>query len=733
MMHGLQIKGVATLVALLFFITSFGQDTAKINALYRDGQRLILKTGYEKQDMDSAWTIARQIDALSRKMNYQGGIGIGKLLTAKILNESHRDDGRRATSMEAYNILRQYGTPRLQAEALIEIGGTFQNKSSDLPAKIHYYEAAVDIYRSIHDYLSAASMLEFVGDLYSVNGEYTKSLQTLQTALQLYNKVHFIRLHGLYSLMGNTYTFLNDFPNALRYNLMAMQTGEQVHETGIIMSPIYNRLGMIYYTIDEYEQALEYFNRGLIIAYLNSDTNSIQSIQINISFILRKLGKYKASLDTLHKIESLIPIAEEDDDAWVDLLTRYINTYLAMKDFKSGMPYFNKIVTLYNRQKLSPYFRQISRLAIAGYLQGMGKMKESKPYLVAYSEDVLNRDEPAIRLLQSHQFLYRADSAAGDIQGALEHYKLYKLFSDSITNLNKSRQLAVLQIQFETNKKDQDIQLLRQKSALQEASLQKEIIFRNVIFAGVCALLIILALTYNRSRLKQRNNLQLQQKQEEINDQNELLLKLLQEKEWLLKEIHHRVKNNLQIVISLLNSQSNYLDNQDAIDAIRNSQHRMHAMSLIHQKLYQTDNLARIDMSWYIRELVAYMQESFPTKAQIQFNLDITSLELDVAQAVPLGLVLNESVSNAIKYAFPGTRQGIIEISLKNIDEQHWQLRIFDNGTGLPEQFNIDNTSSLGMNLMRGLSEQLDGTFEVTSEQGTVITIVFPVAQKEMI
>ncbi len=728
-MHHLQIKGVATLVALLFFITSFGQDTAKIGALYRDGQRLILKTGYEKQDIDSAWSLARQIDTISRRMNYQGGIGIGKLLTAKILNESHRDDGRRTAALEAYNILRQYGTPRLQAEALIEIGGTYQNKASDLPAKIHYYEAAVNIYRSIHDDFSAASMLEFVGDLYNVNGEYTKSLQTLQTALQLYNQVHFERLHGLYSLMGNAYTYLNDFPNALRYNLMAIQTGEKLHETGIIMSPIYNRLGTIYYSMDQYEQALDYFNRGLKIAYLNKDTNSIQSLQINISFILRKLGNYEASLDTLNKIT----VAESDDDEQADLLTRYVNTYLAKKDLKGGMPYFNKIVALYSKQNLSPYFKQISRLGIAGYLQGMGKMNESKPYLLAYSADALSRQEPAARLQQSHLYLYRADSATGDIKGALEHYQLYKFFSDSITNLNKSRQLAVLQIQFETNKKDQDIQLLRQKSALQEASLQKEIIFRNVIFAGVCALLIILALTYNRNRLKQRSNLQLQQKQEEINNRNELLRKLLQEKEWLLKEIHHRVKNNLQIVISLLNSQSNYLDNQDAIDAIRNSQHRMHAMSLIHQKLYQTDNLATIDMSWYIRELVAYMQDSFPTDAQIDFKLDITSLELDVAQAVPLGLILNESVSNAIKYAFPGKRQGTIEISLKNISGQRWQLRIFDNGMGLPEKFNLDATSSLGMNLMQGLSEQLDGTFEVTSLQGTVITVVFPAAQKEMI
>jgi two-component sensor histidine kinase len=722
---------VATFVALLFFFTGVAQDTARINALYNEGQRLIRKPENERVDMDSAYAISQQIATISRNNKYPCGIGISKLLIAKVLNESHRNDGRREVSVEAYDILKTCELPRLQAEALIEIGGTYENSPADLPTKIYYYESAVKIYRKTQDDLSAASMLEFVGDLYNLNNQYQKSLETLQLALTLYKKAHYTRLHGLYSLMGSSYNFLNDFPNALRYNLMAMETGEKLHETGSIMSPIYNRLAMIYNSMEEYQKAYDCFKRGLHIAYLNRDTLSIQSMQINITYILRKMGDYNAALDTLHSLERINLPA--DDDGKTDVYARYLITYREMNAFDKGMPYYREMAAAYKRGLQYPSVRQSTQLAMASFLQGMGRMEDSRPYLNDFVEEAKKGAPPAGREMTAELLLYRVDSAAGNTAGAMAHYLLFKKWSDTLKSVTKNRQMAMFQIQFETARKDQDIQLLRQKSALQEASLQKEVIFRNVIFAGGCALMIILALTYNRSRIKQRSNLQLQQKQEEINTQNEQLMKLLQEKEWLLREIHHRVKNNLQIVISLLNSQSVYLDNQDAIDAIRNSQHRMYAMSLIHQKLYQTDNLATIDMSWYIRELVAYMKESFPTETTISFNLNISSLELDVAQAVPLGLILNEAVSNAIKYAFKGKPEGRIGISLKHMGHQQWQLCIFDNGTGLPATFDLEGTTSLGMNLMRGLSDQLDATFTVESHEGTILTIVFPAYQKEMI
>jgi two-component sensor histidine kinase len=148
-------------------------------------------------------------------------------------------------------------------------------------------------------------------------------------------------------------------------------------------------------------------------------------------------------------------------------------------------------------------------------------------------------------------------------------------------------------------------------------------------------------------------------------------------------------------------------------------------MSLIHQKLYGSENVSSIDMSVYIRELVSYLSESFNTEQRVRFELAIEPLEMDVSQAVPLGLILNEAITNSIKYAFPNDRSGVISISLSNTDLHNYLLTISDNGIGMPVQVKYKKPSSLGMSLMTGLSEDLDGNFSIESKNGTTIRVSF--------
>jgi two-component sensor histidine kinase len=148
-------------------------------------------------------------------------------------------------------------------------------------------------------------------------------------------------------------------------------------------------------------------------------------------------------------------------------------------------------------------------------------------------------------------------------------------------------------------------------------------------------------------------------------------------------------------------------------------------MSLIHQKLYGSENVSCIDMSVYVRELVSYLTDSFNIGQRILFELSIEPIELDVSQAVPLGLILNEAITNCIKYAFPDSRHGVIFISLFNVSPGHYSLRISDNGIGIPAHFNNKKAGSLGMSLMEGLSEDLSGSFSIENHNGTTIKISF--------
>lgn len=184
--------------------------------------------------------------------------------------------------------------------------------------------------------------------------------------------------------------------------------------------------------------------------------------------------------------------------------------------------------------------------------------------------------------------------------------------------------------------------------------------------------------------------------------------------------------------MSLLSSQSVYLDNDAALFAIRDSQRRVQAISLIHQRLYQTENVSAIDMHVYIRELVHYLKESFTDGRHIQFDLSIADLPLDVSQAVPIGLILNEAITNAFKYAFPGERSGTIRIEMGQQHDTTYFLNIADNGVGMSSDIMQNREGSLGMSLMRGLSEELGGQFNIISgSDGTLISITFQTFEHE--
>ena len=254
------------------------------------------------------------------------------------------------------------------------------------------------------------------------------------------------------------------------------------------------------------------------------------------------------------------------------------------------------------------------------------------------------------------------------------------------------------------------------------AVLEKE--KRNILrYAAIITLVFVFLVILAIIIIRQVRKLKTQQK--EINLKNASLNHLVEEKEWLLKEIHHRVKNNLHTIGSLLESQSAYLED-DALRAVRDSQHRVHAMSLIHQKLYQPErNVTDIDMPVYLRELVSYLKESFETGSRIHFNLDFEPVHLNITLAVPLGLILNEAITNAVKYAFTPKEKGEITISIKKTGHNRYCFNVHDNGRGLPPGFDSDKVNSLGMRLMKGLSADIAADFQISNHHGTRVAIEF--------
>jgi PAS domain S-box-containing protein len=201
----------------------------------------------------------------------------------------------------------------------------------------------------------------------------------------------------------------------------------------------------------------------------------------------------------------------------------------------------------------------------------------------------------------------------------------------------------------------------------------------------------------------------------------------LKEKEVLLREVHHRVKNNMQVVSSILNLQSSYVSDEYALALLKESQNRIKTMAIIHESLYQNKSFSSVNFSEYVRTLISNIIHSYSSsKEKVKVELNIADVILPLDSSIPAGLILNELVTNAIKHAFPGTRHGVITVDLK-CEENLVFLELKDNGVGFKENVSFQNSHSLGLQLVNTLIEQIDGKYEFKSEKdiGTEIKVTF--------
>ncbi|MBN2102670.1 HAMP domain-containing protein [bacterium] len=225
-------------------------------------------------------------------------------------------------------------------------------------------------------------------------------------------------------------------------------------------------------------------------------------------------------------------------------------------------------------------------------------------------------------------------------------------------------------------------------------------------------------------RVEERTS-KLKQEVQERKKAEAKIITSLKEKDVLLKEIHHRVKNNLQVVSSLLYLQSKKTTHDQTLEMLNESQNRIKSMALIHEKLYQSKDIVRIDFSEYIKSLMSHLSRSYGSHlAMVDIHLDVNNVYLNIDKAIPCGLIINELVSNCMKYAFPNNEQGEIQI-IMNTENDHVNLGVIDNGIGFPEYLNFKNTETLGLQLVSALTAQLGGSISLDRSGGTRFTIQF--------
>lgn len=670
-----------------------------------------------------------QAEALSISLHYPKGEANAALKASAVFRLLHQPEKGQVYLKKAFDLFTKLDDKEMIAEAWVESADYFPSDTDEgVTQKVQSNEKAVPLFEQAGNIKRLGDVEKVIGDHYADLGRYPEGWVHLNRALNAYQRIGYNKsLQELYDLLGVVATMMGDFQEGLRYGLLAVKTAKENNDTSLTLCTIYNRVGITYVKVSDYKEAYRYYKLALVIAERYNHEASIKYVIDNIVNVSPKVGKLNEGLAMLQELDRRFPAIKTEDRIFRQ--STFLTLYREMKNYPVAQQYCDRLLALSATVKADAHmqyyvYKNVIRFYIAS-------KQYSKAYKYIDINESFSRKRNAMQdVAENYFYWFKVDSAQGNYASAIVHLQKARVINDSLFNERKSIQFNQLRVRYETEQKDQDIklkeqniQLLTKKGELQQSLLSRERTRRNAIIGGAVMLLLLLGLGYNRYRLKQRSNIQLQAQQVEINQQNYSLQKLLTEKEWLLKEIHHRVKNNLQFIISLLNIQSAYLDNDIAVSAIRESQSRMYAMSLIHQKLYQSDEIATIHMDRYIRDMISYLRDSLVSTSKIHFDLHIDPIELEATQAAPVGLILNEAVTNAIKYAFPDGRAGVITIKLLYTDAQEILLGITDNGIGLPKE--LKQKESLGMKLIEMLTEQLEGSLSMTDNDGLEIVIVF--------
>lgn len=716
-------------------------DTNRVRLLLQAGTHFLYKAGGLQPDMDVAFSFFDKAQELSNVLKApelvnetwqfkgQTYIKLGDMPSAQACFKHviEYDRGRHDKNREAAN-WNHFGD-----------WVSLDNKQ-DIPYKILCYENARQLFIQIHDREGEITASKNIAQAHLANDQMDVAENELQQVLKDYAAIGYKKLHYTYDLLASISRAKADLHKELFYRMEARKSMEASEDMGVA-DYVYAKLALVYSDLGMYSQSYTWITRAMGILKAKhqfEDYYGDFSLQV---YDLITAGKPQLALEAVKKTEKEVPPI--NDPQRVDLAEAYGNCYVGLKQYAKAERYYQQMMQIYKLTNFNRVFYTTNEqmvLDFVHYNETMGGfyiLTKDYPKAGYYFGKILGLPKGAVRpvtLSKIHRLQFEVDSASGQFIPAIRHFEVHKDINDSLYNATKSKQIADLQIKYETSQKEQSIKLLQSHSKSQQAELQKLNLERNITFVGVGMLFVIAGMAYYGYRQKQRSNLIMQTKQEEINQQNQslqLLLdekdRLLNEKDWLLKEVHHRVKNNLQIVMSLLNTQSAFLKNNAAITAIRESQNRVQAISLIHQKLYSTSNVSSINMDVYIADLINYLVGVYNTSNQnIRFEQQIEPVRMDVAQAIPAGLILNEAINNAIKYAFPGGSGGKIIIELKYLSHEALRLTISDNGVGLPDNFDLKNTNSLGMEMMKVLSKQLGGKFSIENKiKGVTIYIDF--------
>ncbi len=551
-----------------------------------------------------------------------------------------------------------YGLRKVKAKALFKKG--FFEKC------LLYYKSNYTYYNKTNDSLSLAKAADQIGTSYMYQGNIESAQPYFIEALNLFEKVGSPKdLANMYNGFAGLHSFLGDNEKSLDYLQKAMNLYIEMKDTSG-QSQLHSNMGFVHMDMENYKEAEINFKKQYILDSLIGSKTGVGFFHDYMGDLNKRQGKYQLAID-----------------------------------------HYNQAINI--REELSNSFDlSESKLSIAEALIEMKKYNRAISYL---KEELKERENygSVLHVREIYKLISLSYKKQGLYAQSLEYHEKLKVVSDSLFNAEMLDAFAEKDAKYELDKKEAKLITLELEDQLKETRITNQKYTISGLGIGLGLVSLLGYFLYN-----QKNK---------ISKQNLIISKSALEKDILLREIHHRVKNNLQVVSSLLGIQGREIKDQKAQDAIQEGRNRVQSMSLIHQNLYKKDNLTGIEMRPYINKLSNHLLNTYQVESgEIKIETQVDDITLDVETVVPIGLIINELISNSLKYAFPNDANGVISIELH---ESKYQLilSISDDGIGLnPDQLQT-KTETFGHSLIRAFKTKLDADISIQSEGGTRIEL----------
>lgn len=486
-----------------------------------------------------------------------------------------------------------------------------------------------------------------------------------------------------YNMNSKLYAKLNQFDKAvtaLKNEIKELKSYK--YRDSLIIPSAYNDLGFYYFSSKHYDSALANFKKSLSYAEKSLKVSEVNQFKLITSVVKGNI----AGIYVERKLYTeAIPLLLEDIQ--VGMKTKM--------NISSTVHSCNLLVMCYletnKLDEIPKVFDQVKSLIpeLTNHVALVEYLKNKATY---YSK---------IQKKDSSNYCFRE---AFRIKDSIDTKGMNQILASNELMYNITEEQRLLD-KHKTELKNQELTL---------KNTQKNIL---ILFTLVLLLLLILSL-YNSHKLKKSRK--------EIREKNKLIKNALSDKEVLLKEVHHRVKNNLQIISGLLEFQNISVTDESVKLALKEGQNRIQSVALVHKMMYQSENVSKVNMQTYLEELLQVLEVSYSNaQKNISTSVNAAGIDFDVTLAVPISLIVNEAVCNSYKHAFETKNTGEIEVIIIKEEEAMYSLFIKDNGDGLPEGFDITKLKSIGFDLINGLSRQLKGKLTVKSIKGTEIKITF--------